>query len=91
MNATAHFPRWTAEEFVAPEGWTDDSWRDDTMPKWVSPCGQYWLWVDYANPEDRENGKDSERFCLVRALEDDPFGLFFTESFNEMVRFIKGL
>ena len=93
MNAITQFPDWTPEGFVAPEGWTDDSWRNDVMPKWVSPCGYYYLWVDFPNEKDREI--QGNRFLLVEG--EEPFSLdcvetvISTDSFEEVKNLIATL
>jgi hypothetical protein len=70
MTATTCFPDWTYPEgFKLPEGWLDDSWHNDAMPKFVSKCGHYFLWVDYADPANREYGFDYGRFLLIRSEE----------------------
>jgi len=92
------FPNWSAPAgFDLPEGWRDDSWHNDTMPKFVSPCGFYFLWVDYENVADREWGRDFKRYLIVKVKEafdvgvSDEEQVLITDSFDEVRQFINKL
>src|SRR5690606_15268245 len=58
-------PRWQREfgdmptgTFPAtPDGWDDESWRNDVCPHFVAAEGEGWVltvWVDYPDKADRE-------------------------------------
>lgn len=63
----AEFPRFGVLDVVVPEGWIDESWHDEACPSFTR--GRLRIWIDFANPEDREAG-GLTRFCLMR--EDGP-------------------
>jgi hypothetical protein len=95
MHAENCFPDWTAPEgFDLPEGWKDDSWHNDAFPKFVSPCGFYFLWVDYETTDDREWGSDLERFLIVKVKEPFDIGtndeeqVLLSNSFDDVRQFI---
>ena len=89
------FQGWTVPAgFDLPEGWKDDSWHNDTMPKFVSPCGFYFLWVDYENVADREWGRDFKRYLIVKVKEafdvgvSDEEQVLLSDSFDDVRQFI---
>ena len=74
-------PRWQREfgdmptgTFPAtPDGWDDESWRNDVCPHFVAAEGEGWVltvWVDYPDKADREF-PSLKRF---RAYFEDPTG-----------------
>ena len=95
MHAENCFPEWTVPEgFDLPEGWKDDSWHNDAMPKFVSPCGFYFLWVDYENPDHREWGRNFKRYLIVKVQEafnvgvSDEEQVLLSDSFDDVRQFI---
>lgn len=53
---------------LAEHGWTDDSWRHDVSPKFLSPGGIFRLWVDHPAKDQRETG--GARFIFERVFPD---------------------
>ena len=95
IYAEQYFENWTPPAgFVLPDGWRDDSWHNDAMPKFVSPCGFYFLWVDYENPDEREWGRDFKRYLIVKVQEafnvgvSDEEHVLLTDSLDEVLQFI---
>lgn len=37
-----------------PEGWIDSSYSGDVCPSWTTPDNSWQIWIDYADPAQRE-------------------------------------
>ena len=72
-------------------GWIDQSWHNDACPRFDSPDRTRVLWIDHADPEQRECWAD--RF-IVQALDVDGEidydldPLLMTEDWAEVLQFI---
>lgn len=55
-NYRAEFPDFAPADMPAiPGGFLDTSWHNDVCPSFTSDAIGLTLWIDYANPEDREH------------------------------------
>ena len=78
------FPEYdTATLPAIPERWVDISWCNDVCPSWQAYG--YQIFVDFANPDDRELG--GERFSVC----DIEFGdcLLSTDNWAEVLEYVK--
>lgn len=58
------FPDFPESDMVAiPEGFRDISWRNDACPNFMNDAGDLLIFVDYANPDNREY-VNTKRFTL---------------------------
>lgn len=66
------FPDYPVADFPAdlPTHWQNQSWHNDAMPFFVVPDKHLGVWMDYKDPDMRENGPDWPRF-LVEQLDND--------------------
>lgn len=74
-----------------PAGFVDISNKNDACPSFWHDEKQLKLWVDYAQPEDRENS-EALRFSLVltdAACEEPLIELFETESWDVMEEYLR--
>jgi hypothetical protein len=53
---------------IAPAGWEDTSWHNNTCPSYHHPIAKLELWVNYAEEGERE--LEGARFMLVETDED---------------------
>jgi len=51
--------------YVIPEGFTDTSWKNDTCPSWINEEHNIKLFIEYDDPEKREN-LDEDQFYVVQ-------------------------
>lgn len=82
-NTPEPAPRWSREfpAFPAadmpsvPSGWQDESWHNDACPRFTYQPKEegalLWLWIDRADPTQRQYGADVARFILSRHNADD--------------------
>lgn len=58
-----------------PANWEDVSWHNDTMPSWLVrfPDGIIKVWIDYDNPDDREQ-EGGFRFTICECDEEGETG-----------------
>lgn len=52
-----------------PAGFEDQSWHNDVCPSFWHEANRLRIWIDYANPRDRED-ETMTRFALVRTDEE---------------------
>jgi hypothetical protein len=73
-----------------PANWTDISWHNDTCPSFE--CGNVRIWIDYADPEQREFSTPT-RFAVVPFNEDaDHFdALLESDDWSEILTFVASL
>ncbi|RXG91626.1 hypothetical protein [Bradyrhizobium zhanjiangense] len=65
------FPDFPAADMPAiPEGFADASWRNDACPSFLSEALGMRIWIDYADPQQRDHS-DGCRFSLVPDSMDD--------------------
>lgn len=50
-----------------PEGFVDESWRNDACPNFFNEAKSLRLWVETEDPDARESGELSQRFSLYRS------------------------
>jgi len=67
-QALQKFPEFTRDELPPmPDGFTDNSWHNDTCPCAIRPIGGAYylvLWVEKKNPAEREYSC-AKRYCLT--------------------------
>lgn len=64
MTFQIEFPDYPAADMPAiPAGFEDSSWHDDACPCFINEGAGLIIWVDFANPSDREF-PDQKRFYL---------------------------
>jgi hypothetical protein len=77
MSEYHNFPSDFRQEFpnfdpatmpAIPAGFVDNSWHNDAMPSFIDEIHHLTLWVNYANPADRDIQGDV-RFVLMRTDE----------------------
>lgn len=89
MNRTyqTEFPDFTLDVIISPE-WEDVSWHNDACPSWNTPGGHK-VYVDYADPDAREDGGDAQRF-EVSVLGDETRGpALTTNSWQEVLEYVR--
>ncbi|HJP68162.1 MAG TPA: hypothetical protein VJ846_04600 [Sphingomicrobium sp.] len=61
----AAFPRYDVGTLPAlPQGFVDTSWRNDACPSFTNEVRRVQVFVDYADPMERECGPEARRFSL---------------------------
>lgn len=85
------FPDFPELDFELPEGFEDCSWHNDAMPRFckmgIAPFLS--LWVNYPNEEDREIDSGGRfTLSLTDVHQEHIKDLFFTDSSEEMLKFI---
>lgn len=81
MTYKTEFPDF--EPPAIPADWIDQSWHNDVCPSWS--VGAYRVWVDYADPSQRE-ATDCARF---RVTDDDVFEILFSSNaWGEILSFV---
>lgn len=68
------FPDFGELDVVLPPGFVDGSFRQDSCPTFINEEAGLFLFVDYANPDDREV-PDLQRFSLVQGTPHPVHGL----------------
>ena len=63
-----HFPAMPEAELLIAAGWADQSWHNDTMPRFVNEAACRVIWVDHPDADQRED-EGGYRFC-VYAIDD---------------------
>lgn len=75
MTYATAFPDYPAHAIpVLPDGWRDNSWRNDACPCFHHDESGVVLWCDYPAQEDREHGKFSRHYEFVQLAERAPDG-----------------
>lgn len=66
------FPDFPAADMPAiPEGFTDQSWHNDVCPHFIHEASGVVIWIDYADPAQREIPA-YERFRVQQCVDLDP-------------------
>lgn len=75
-----------------PAGWTDASWHNDTCPKFETSNTDVIVFIDYADPEEREC-KPIPRFSVQEWTDLDCDELLASDDWAEVLRLLaaKGL
>lgn len=68
-----------------PSDWIDTSWRNDVCPSWQ--FGEYQIFINYANPDDRETGGD--RYCVNDTESGDCF--LITDDWDDVLEYVAGI
>lgn len=68
------FPDFGEMDVEIPAGFVDASYRNDSCPAFLNEEAGLFLFVDYANPDDREH-PDLSRFSLVQGTPHATYGL----------------
>lgn len=85
MSFQHQFPEFDAATLpTIPSTWTDLSWRNDVCPSWA--IGKVRVWVDFANPEEREF-EDVNRFRVTD--EDVAEILFESNDWQAILQFVE--
>lgn len=92
MTFREEFPTFNPDTLPAiPEGWTDNSWHNNACPSFNTGRGHI-VFVDFADPADRDNGPEIKRFSVQVDPEianvDDP--LLDTDDWQEVIAFLIG-
>jgi hypothetical protein len=83
MNFRTEFPDYPAADMpTMPEGFTDQSWHNDTCPCWAR--GDLVIWCDYVDTAKRE-WDDGPRFVVAR-LHDV---LFTSDDWADVIGFLQ--
>jgi len=65
-------------DLAIPQSWKYSGWHNDACPSFV--CDKYQIFVDHADPKQRELGEDSQRFHIIISDEYGECG--WTKSFD---------
>ena len=86
MTYQTEFPDFVLDVDLPP-GAVDTSWRNDSCPRFEYQTAGVFLFVDYANPEDREF-PDAPRFSVHDARSDHVEVLLDTDDIGAVRAFI---
>ena len=76
------------DNFEKPEQWVNVSYHNDVCPSFE--CNGYQIFVDHPNPEERELGKETTRYCIIISLEYGDTGWTFqTDDLDEVLKEIE--
>lgn len=81
------FPRYPKLDVTLPAGFVDDCWINETCPGFFNAELSLRLWIDYPNPEDREDD-GWQRFTLIHEIEyghEDNQTLCHTDNWQEIL------
>jgi len=67
-------------DVTVPQGWTYSGWHNDACPSYT--FGKYQIFIDHADPKQRELGEDSQRFHII--LEEEYGDCSFNKSFDDL-------
>jgi hypothetical protein len=84
------FPDYPIADMPAiPDGFEDTSWHNDACPSFTHPDSRMVLWVDYADPAQREIS--GPRFAISQADIDGLIEnvLLTTEDWNDVLKFLE--
>lgn len=90
-NLRYSFPAYKVETLPEiPEGFLDMSWRNDMCPSFVNEALNLTIWVDFENPDDRED-PELERFMLCKSEDDGdgPVIIISTNDYNAILEALK--
>lgn len=91
---TLAFPDFNPATMPAiPAGWVDVSWKHDACPCFWHPIHKMRLWIDYAEPDDRDIPV-CPRFTLVPCdddMEEVDHPLFHTDDWDTILAAIETL
>lgn len=87
----AEFPRYAVGTLPAlPPGFVDTSWHNDACPSFTNEARRIQLFVDYADPVERECGPEARRFSLFTLDEHgDTEYICNTNDWSEMLALIE--
>lgn len=67
--ARKEHPEWTSPEgFTIPAGFVDTSWHNDSCPSFSKQLDDHrrvCLWIDYADPAERETGVAGRYYVCI--------------------------
>jgi hypothetical protein len=93
MTFQTEFPDFPAADMPAiPAGFVDSSWCNDACPTIQSEALRLSIFIDYADPAQRELGEDTDRFLVLQLdaegsyTGDEP--LVATNDWSEVLAFI---
>ena len=76
------------KDFSRPVGWESVSYYNDVCPSFE--CNGYQIFADHPDPEERELGKETTRYCIIISLEYGDTGWTFqTDDLNEVLKEIE--
>lgn len=86
----AEFPRYDVSTPPAlPQGFVDTSWQNDACPSFTNELRRVQVFVDYADPKERECGPEAPRFSLLTLDEHgDQNYICNTNEWSEMLALI---
>lgn len=78
-------------DVAIPDGFVDDSWKNDICPKWYNEDKNLLLFIEYQDIRYRET-PDEPRFMLAQVDSDQEFdkGLIITDDYQEILNYLKG-
>ncbi|MBP0639967.1 hypothetical protein [Cupriavidus sp. AcVe19-6a] len=87
----AEFPRFDVATLPAlPPGFADTSWHNDACPSFTNELRRVQVYVDYADPMERECGPEARRFSLFTLDEHgDTTYISNTNDWSEMLALIE--
>lgn len=95
MSYRSEFPDYDGD-FYLPEGWTDASWHNDTMPRalWYLSTPNVWyqisIWQDYVDENKREY-EGEPRYIFQIEKENDEVFEYRTNDLEEIKLLAKGV
>lgn len=92
MTYTKEFPDFQTNAMPElPQGFFDQSWHNDTMPSFTNEKLGLKVWIDYAEPERRED-PSGKRFALQQVSDDDESeDLLLSDSWPEVLAMIESV
>lgn len=85
------FPDFDSIDVTLPDDFQDVSWHNDAMPAFERKLlsgNILRIWINYANPDERETGRNDPRFALALHDSDSMFVqmLIQTDSWEEILK-----
>lgn len=89
MTFQTEFPNFRVADMPAiPAGFEDRSWRNDACPTFINESAGLMLWIDFANPDDREH-EDVKRFGLCEYNDGIGDEIVMTDDWSEVLSTIE--
>ena len=91
MSYKSEFPDYDGE-FYLPDGWVDNSWHNDTMPRAILEVGDaiYSIWQDFVNVSNREI-IDRKRYIFTIEVGYNTVFSYETNKLSKIKKLVKGV